>query len=121
MDIRVKRVYAPADEHDGLRVLVDRLWPRGLSKARVAADLWLRDAAPSTQLRKWFAHDPARWEDFQRRYFQELDTHPEALEPLREAIKQGPVSLLYSAHDAEHNQAVALREYLLRAHRRRGV
>jgi uncharacterized protein YeaO (DUF488 family) len=115
--IRVKRVYEPAAPTDGLRVLVDRLWPRGMSRTAVAADLWLKDVAPSTALRRWFAHDPAKWDAFKRRYFAELDANRAALVPLIEAARRGPVTLLFSAADERHNQAVALREYLL-AHAR---
>lgn len=119
MDIRIKRVYeAPAGD-DGWRVLVDRVWPRGLSKAQVRADAWLRDVAPSTALRRWFAHDRAKWNEFVTRYNAELDALPEALEPLRTAAKRGRVTLLYGAREEEYNQAVALRAYLL-AHRKGG-
>ncbi len=120
MDIRIKRVYdtAAADD-DGWRVLVDRVWPRGLTKAQVRADAWLRDVAPSTALRRWFAHDRAKWNEFVDRYTAELGAMPEALEPLRMAAKRGRVTLLYGARDNEYNQAVALRAYLL-AHHGRG-
>ena len=114
MDIRVKRTAEAAAESDGARLLVDRLWPRGVSKAHLQLDAWLKDVAPSTELRKWFGHDPKKWDEFQRRYFAELDARREALEPLLVAARKGPVTLLYSARDAEHNQAVALRDYLLK-------
>ncbi len=117
MDIQVKRVYDAAAADDGWRVLVDRVWPRGLSKAQVRADAWLKDVAPSTALRQWFAHDRVKWDEFVQRYTVELDANPEALEPLRAAAKQGRLTLLYGARDSEFNQAVALRAYL-RAHRR---
>ncbi|HBU30531.1 MAG: hypothetical protein A2X71_03645 [Thiobacillus sp. GWE1_62_9] len=112
-DIQTKRVYDPADPHDGYRVLVDRVWPRGMSRQAVKADLWLKDAAPSTELRKWFAHEPSKWEAFRVRYAQELDRQAEAVAILREAAAKGRLMLLYSAHDTEHNQAVALKAYLL--------
>jgi uncharacterized protein YeaO (DUF488 family) len=112
-DIQTKRVYDPADPQDGYRVLVDRVWPRGMSRQAVKADLWLKDAAPSTELRKWFAHEPSKWEDFRVRYAQELDRQAEAVAILREVAAKGRLMLLYSAHDTEHNQAVALKAYLL--------
>jgi uncharacterized protein YeaO (DUF488 family) len=111
-NIRVKRVYEPAAKGDGARVLVDRVWPRGITKERAALDLWLKEIAPSTDLRKWFGHEPARWDEFRKRYGKELDGNGEAVEQLQGMIAKGPVTLLYSAHDAEHNQAVALLEYL---------
>ncbi len=120
MDIQVKRVYDAAAADDGWRVLVDRVWPRGLGKAQVRADAWLKDVAPSTALRKWFAHDRAKWDAFVQRYAAELDANPEALEPLRIAAKRGRLTLLYGARDNECNQAVALRAYL-HAHGRQGV
>lgn len=111
--IRLKRIYAPAAGHDGIRVLVDRLWPRGMSKARAALALWCKDAAPSTELRRWFAHDPRRWAEFRDRYRSELRANTAALAPLRDLIRQGPVTLLYAARDERHNEAVVLREFLL--------
>jgi len=113
LNIRTKRVYDPPDARDGFRVLVDRIWPRGMTKEQVRADLWLRDIAPSTALRKWFAHDPSKWEEFKRRYFAELDKDPECVHVLLEAAAKGTVTLLFSARDSEHNQAIALQEYLL--------
>ncbi|MFB3906730.1 MAG: DUF488 domain-containing protein [Acidobacteriota bacterium] len=113
MDIRTKRVYEPAASDDGFRVLVDRVWPRGMTKDRVGADLWLKEAAPSTELRKSFCHDPSRWEDFKKRYFAELDAKPGTVGRLLEQASGGRVTLLFSAQDAVYNQAVALREYLL--------
>ena len=110
--ILVKRVYEPAAKSDGFRVLVDRLWPRGISKSDVKLDLWLRDIGPSTALRKWFNHDPARWVEFQRRYHTELKTKRELLGELKAHAKKGSVTLLYSAKDEQHNQAVALRSFL---------
>lgn len=116
MAIRVKRVYeAPAAE-DGLRILVDRLWPRGLKKEAARLDLWLREAGPSDELRRWFGHDPGRWEEFRRRYAEELATKAELLEKIVAPAREGPVTLLYGAKDGEHNQAVALRDYLEARH-----
>lgn len=112
--ILVKRVYEPTAKSDGFRVLVDRLWPRGLSKENAHIDLWLRDIGPSTVLRKWFNHDPARWEEFQRRYHAELKTNRDLLGQLKTHAKKGPVMLLYSAKDEQHNQAIALRSFLLK-------
>ncbi len=113
MDIQTKRVYSPVDKEDGIRVLVDRVWPRGLTKEQVHADLWLRDAAPSTPLRKWFNHDRSKWEVFRNRYYSELDAQPEVVAKLLDETAQGRLTLLFSARDVEYNQAVALREYLL--------
>ena len=97
--IRTKRVYEPAESADGTRVLVDRVWPRGLTKARAGVDLWLKALAPSTELRTWFGYDPSRWEEFRARYRAELDRNGEALEQLRELTARGSVTLLYGAHD----------------------
>ncbi len=113
-----KGVRVPATPQDGARVLVDRLWPRGLKKAALRLDAWLKDVAPSEALRRWFGHDPARWTEFRRRYFAELDQHSETWRQLLAAAARGPVTLLFAAHDAEHNNAVALRDYLL-SHRAR--
>lgn len=113
MEIRAKRVYEPADPADGLRVLVDRVWPRGMTRERVAADRWAKELAPSTALRKWSGHDRSKWEEFKERYFAELDRRPEAVEELLERAGDGRLTLLFSARDTECNQAVALREYLL--------
>ena len=113
LDIRIKRAYEPPSSADGTRVLVDRLWPRGLKKADAHVAQWLKEVAPSNELRKWFGHDPARWEEFRRRYEAELASKRELLEALRELAKQGPLTLVYSAHDATHNQAVVLRDRLL--------
>ena len=122
MDIRIKRIYEPAAPEDGERYLVDRLWPRGAKRAAARLSGWLKDVAPSDALRRWFGHDPARGEEFRRRYLAELESQPGSLRPLRDAIARGPVTLVYSARDQEHNQAVVLREYL-RRHRkpRRGT
>lgn len=110
--IRVKRVYAPPAPDDGIRVLVERLWPRGLKREALRLDEWLKEVAPSDGLRRWFAHDPTRWEEFQRRYFAELDGNPETWKPLVEIARRGNLTLLYSARDVEHNSAVALQRYL---------
>lgn len=111
--LRLKRAYEPAGPDDGVRILVDRLWPRGVSKAKAALDDWMKEIAPSTELRQWFAHDPARWAEFQRRYRAELREQSEALDRLRALAKRGVVTLVYSAHDAQHNDAVVLRAVLL--------
>jgi uncharacterized protein YeaO (DUF488 family) len=112
MPIQTRRVYDAVEAGDGFRVLVERLWPRGLRKEALRLDRWLKEVAPSDELRRWFAHDPARWDEFRRRYFAELDAKPEAWQPLLEAARGGPVTLLYSARDTEHNNARALQEYL---------
>ena len=111
-DIRIKRAYEPADKDDGARVLVDRLWPHGLSKERAALTLWLKEIAPSEELRKWFGHDPERWKEFVHRYRAELGHNEAAVAQLRELSEEGRVTLLYAAHDSEHNNAVALAAYL---------
>jgi uncharacterized protein YeaO (DUF488 family) len=111
-NVRIKRVYEAASKDDGARVLVDRVWPRGITKEDAALALWLKDIAPSTALRKWFGHDPARWDAFRERYRRELDTNGPAVGQLRELIHAGPVTLLYGARDTAHNQAVALAEYI---------
>ena len=110
--LRLKRAYEPATRSDGTRILVERLWPRGISKAELHLDGWLKDVAPSTALRKWFGHDPEKWDEFRARYDRELDAHPEVWRPLLSAAKRGRVTLVYSAHDTQHNNAVALLEYL---------
>jgi len=111
--IQLKRVYEEPSRQDGFRVLVERLWPRGVTKARAAVDLWLKDIAPSPELRKWFAHDPAKWKEFQRRYRKELAGNEEAVDLLRRKAKAGPVTLVYAAHDPEHNSAVLLEAFLV--------
>ena len=118
--IQLKRVYEKPSRKDGVRILVDRLWPRGLTKERVAVNLWLKDVAPSTELRKWFAHRVARWPEFRRRYIEELNAKSEMWTPILDASRRGAVTLLYSAHDTEHNSAVVLRDYLTRRLSRRG-
>ncbi len=110
--IQVKRVYEPASSRDGKRFLVERLWPRGMKKENLKMDSWLKDVAPSDELRRWFAHDPAKWTEFQRRYRVELRARTDALKPLIDAAGRGSVTLLYSAHDVEHNNAIVLKSYL---------
>ena len=110
--LALKRVYDKAASEDGVRFLVERLWPRGIKKTDLRLDDWLKDVAPSNELRRWFSHDPKKWSEFQRRYFAELDSHLEASAPIRSAARHGRVTLLYSSHDTEHNNAVALKEYL---------
>ncbi len=110
--IRLKRAYDPVEKSDGFRVLVERLWPRGLKKEAVPLDLWLKEIAPSPELRKWFGHDPAKWEQFRQRYWQELKDRPELVQQIRQQSRKGKVTLVYSAKDEEHNDAVALKEYL---------
>ena len=111
--VGIKRVYLPADDADGWRVLVDRLWPRGLAKARARVDHWDKSIAPSDGLRQWFRHEPGKWPEFQRRYFAELDAQAEAVQALREAMRgHARVCLLFAARDEARNNAVALRAYL---------
>lgn len=113
MSIRTKRAYDTAARGDGTRVLVDRVWPRGLSKDKAAIETWLKDVAPSSELRKWFGHDPQKWAEFKRRYFRELDEREEAVAPLLGLARQKrPLTLVFGAHDTEHNNAVALRAWL---------
>ncbi len=109
---QLKRVYEPSSRTDGLRVLVDRLWPRGLTKERAAVKLWLKDVAPSAELRKWFAHDPAKWKEFQTRYRKELREKKESIDLLRQESKDRTVTLLYGARDQEHNEAIVLKKVL---------
>ncbi len=111
-DIRIKRVYETPKATDGRRILVDRVWPRGMTKIRLRADAWLKSVAPSTELRNWFKHDPSRWKLFKKRYFFELDQNAEEVAMLIDTVKKRPVTLLYSAKDSKFNQAVALKEYL---------
>jgi uncharacterized protein YeaO (DUF488 family) len=111
-DILLKRAYDKPSESDGTRILVDGMWPRGVSKQEVRIDIWLKDLAPSKELRKWFGHDPNKWNEFQSRYFQELQDHPEAVNTIIDHTRKGPVTLVYAAKDTEHNNAVALKKYL---------
>lgn len=110
----LKRAYEPASADDGCRVLVERLWPRGVSKSRAKVDAWLKDAAPSAELRKWYGHDPERWEEFRRRYWDELRSNREAVNRLREKEREGKVTLVYATHDVEHSGALALKQFLAR-------
>lgn len=110
--IHIRRAYDPPDETDGARILVDRLWPRGLAKNKAHIDHWAKEIAPSDALRRWFGHDPARWEEFRRRYGEELRQNADAVSALRQRIGAGPATLLYAAHDTQHNNAVALRDLL---------
>ncbi len=110
--MRIKRTYEARARTDGRRILVERLWPRGMKKEALAAHAWMKEVAPSTRLRKWFGHRPERWPEFRRRYRAELDANPDAWKPILEAARTGTVTLLYSAHDTVHNGAVVLREYL---------
>ncbi|MEE8523456.1 MAG: DUF488 family protein [Thermoanaerobaculia bacterium] len=112
MAIHIRRVYDPPTDEDGRRILVDRLWPRGLSKKRARIDYWARDVSPSTELRRWYGHDPDKWPEFKARYAAELDTNAEGLKKLREAVGPGDVILVYSSKERRLNNAYALREYL---------
>jgi uncharacterized protein YeaO (DUF488 family) len=117
--IRIKRTYDPPARGDGWRVLVERLWPRGMKKEALAADAWLKDVAPSTELRKWFDHRVERWDEFRRRYREALKAQPDAWQPIVDAGRRGTVTLLYSAHDTLHNGAVVLRDYLMERNAKR--
>jgi uncharacterized protein YeaO (DUF488 family) len=110
--IALTRVYGAGPRSRGKRFLVERLWPRGIAKAALRMDGWLKDAAPSDGLRRWFGHDPAKWDEFRKRYFAELDRHPDAWQPLLEAARAGDVEFLYSSRDTDRNNAVALKHYL---------
>jgi uncharacterized protein YeaO (DUF488 family) len=113
MDIQTKRAYDPRKMEDGTRVLVDRVWPRGMTKEKLQAELWLKDIAPTGDLRKWFAHDPTRWNEFKKRYFSELDEKAKLVKQLCDIAAKGKLTLVYSARDTAHNQAIALKEYLM--------
>jgi uncharacterized protein YeaO (DUF488 family) len=113
-NVKLKRAYEPPTPDDGTRILIDRLWPRGLKKMDAAIDQWMKDIAPSTELRKWFGHDPDRWQEFRRRYRSEVRRHPEQLDRLRTLARHGRITLVFSAHDEAHNDAVVLRELLVR-------
>lgn len=119
--LKLKRAYDPVSRTDGRRFLVERLWPRGLSKMKLRVHAWLKEVGPSTGLRKWFSHDPEKWSRFRTRYFRELDARPEAWRPIVSAARRGTVTLVYSSHDTEHNNAVALQAYLKAKLRRRTV
>lgn len=112
--MKIKRVYEEPDKEDGLRILVDRLWPRGLTKEKASVDLWLKDIAPSTELRKWFGHDPDKWVEFKKRYRSELKENEEKVSLLKDQMKKGIVTLVYGAKDKEHNEALILKELLSR-------
>jgi uncharacterized protein YeaO (DUF488 family) len=112
MKINIKRVYEKPSKSDGIRILVDRLWPRGMTKEKAAVDLWLKNIAPTTELRKWFDHDPEKWNEFQKRYHQELKKNKEQVLLLNEQIKKGVVTLVYGARDEEHNEALVIKEWL---------
>jgi uncharacterized protein YeaO (DUF488 family) len=112
MMLKLKRAYEPKSRGDGPRLLVERLWTRGLSKATLRIDAWLKDVGPSTELRQWFNHDPDKWPRFRARYFRELDSRPEAWRPIVTAARRGTVTLVYSSRDTLHNNAVALKDYL---------
>ena len=112
MGIQLKRAYDPPAKGDGFRVLVDRMWPRGLSKDVLKLDLWLKEVGPSTALRKWFNHDPAKWDEFRTRYFQELDAHTNEVRMLRDKMRAGPVTILFGSKEQRFNNAVVLNEYL---------
>jgi uncharacterized protein YeaO (DUF488 family) len=110
--IQLKRVYDAPAKADGKRFLIERLWPRGIKKENLKIDAWIKEVGPSTELRKWFSHDPGKWDRFRERYFRELDRNASVLRPILDASREGAVTLIYSSHDREHNNAVALAEYL---------
>jgi uncharacterized protein YeaO (DUF488 family) len=112
-EVTIKRAYEPASARDGTRILIDRLWPRGVKKADAGISKWMKEIAPSNELRKWFGHDPARWQEFRRRYGVELKDKRELVGQLRDVAREGRLTLVYSAHDEAHNQAVVLRELLM--------
>jgi uncharacterized protein YeaO (DUF488 family) len=119
--IHLKRAYDPASSTDGTRLLVERLWPRGIKKTSLKIKSWIKDVAPSTELRKWFSRDPAKWDKFRSRYFEELEASPASWHPIVEAARHGAVTLIYSSHDTEHNNAVALQEFLQRHMRKKAT
>jgi len=110
--IQIKRAYEPASETDGARILVERLWPRGIKKEALSLDTWVKEVAPSTELRKWFQHDPAKWREFRKRYSRELEENPEPWQQLLNRARRGRLTMVYSSYDEEHNNAVALKEFL---------
>jgi len=112
MKLLLKRAYDPPAHSDGERILIDRIWPRGVSKEKASIDLWLKEIAPSTELRRWYGHKPERWQEFQKRYYSELEQRPEVVAQLRKELRKGPVTLVFGAKDVEHSNAEALREYL---------
>jgi uncharacterized protein YeaO (DUF488 family) len=117
--IQAKRAYDAASKNDGARLLADRVWPRGVKKEQLQLEGWIKDVAPSTELRKWFQHDPGKWDEFRQRYFRELERNPEVWQPLLARARRGHITLVYSAHDSEHNNAVALKEFLAGKSRRK--
>jgi uncharacterized protein YeaO (DUF488 family) len=121
MALKVKRAYDAPENADGFRVLVDRIWPRGLTKTSARIDLWLKDIAPSAALRKWFGHDPTKWPEFRKRYFRELDEKPEAIAELENLLSKRRVTFVFSARDNEHNNAIALKDYVESKSRRKKV
>jgi len=112
MSIKIKRVYEKPEKTDGFRVLVDRLWPRGLTKEKAAADLWLKEIAPSTELRKWFSHDPDKWPEFKKKYLGELKENKESVSILKDYVKKGDLTLLYGARDQVHNEALVIKDFI---------
>ena len=112
-NVKLKRAYEPPAADDGTRILIDRLWPRGITKERAAIDQWMKGISPSAELRKWFGHAPARWDEFRRRYAKEVHQHAELLDQLRLLAREGPITLVYSARDEKHNDAIELRELIL--------
>jgi len=112
-NVRLKRAYENPSAEDGMRILIDRLWPRGVAKANAAIDLWAKDISPSTALRRWFGHDPARWQEFRRRYSEEIHRNRDRLDELRALAERGRITLVFAAHDETHNDAVVLRDILL--------
>lgn len=110
--IQIKRAYERSSKNDGARFLVERLWPRGVKKENLQIEDWLKEVAPSSELRQWFQHDPAKWSEFRQRYFRELEKRPDSWQPLLTRARRGRVTLVYSAHDTEHNNAVALKDFL---------
>ena len=112
MNIKIKRVYEVPEKNDGYRILVDRLWPRGLTKEKAAVDLWLKNIAPTTELRKWFGHEPEKWDEFKKKYLVELKENKESVSILKDHLKKGPVTLLYAARDQVHNEALVLKDAL---------
>jgi uncharacterized protein YeaO (DUF488 family) len=115
-NIKLKRAYEPHDPGDGTRILVDRLWPRGVRKTAAAIDMWAKDIAPSAELRQWFGHETNRWEEFRRRYVAELEQKPDLINELRALARKGQITLVFGAHDQTHNDAVVLRKVLLNMH-----
>lgn len=114
MNIKIKRVYEQPDQDDGVRILVDRLWPRGLTKEKASVDLWLKEIAPSTELRKWFGHDPEKWKSFRGRYVSEIRHNDDLLKVLKQKASEGTITLLYGTRDEKHNEALVLKQFLER-------